>query len=353
MHPEEFEDLEYLWVLASVAVIIGVHLIEPFVSLVTSSNCTWETLQTAFPTLYEDLTTTKPELLLDFSQPAFKFVSSQRFKHCLYSSELLKPALDVTEQYRPEVVSTLRILLPKLAVGWSRQRGEIFEFGDVEPKESISGLKKVKDIDQEALKQAPVHNIASERAVGSVNFELKQRGAKQLKLVSSSLVKASASDLLQGKEVKNEHRKISRKGGAIPEIILKWEQEQNKLKKAGMEEKEIANLAVDKMRNKDLEHLISCGGPFTNPEQVQNFMKTDIPEKEKNTRLYIEVRHAKNSSVAFPKVSDVFRLKKGGKNLDSSQYSANLCTYLGKVTCNINTVIGDFREALSLMVNTK
>ena len=346
-----FEDLEYLRVLACAAVIIGVHLIEPYLSLVTSSNTTWEKLQSAFPTLYTDLTTTKAELLLDLTTPAFKFVSVERFQHCSYSSDLLQPTMNVIEQYRSDVVSTLNILLTRLAEGWSRQRGEVFGFGNIEPKESNSSLIKIKDIDQDNLKEAPVHNIDSERSVGKVNYELKLRGAKQLKLASSSMVKASASDLMEGKEVEKEHKKVSRKGGAIPEIIQKWEDKQKDLKKKGMDDKEIANISIDKQRNADLQNLIECGGPFTKPEQVEAYMKENINEKDRNKRLYIEVRHAKNSSTSFPKASDVFRLKKAGKNLDSSVYATNLSTYLGKVTCNVNTVIGDFREALEKLTS--
>ena len=54
-----FESLEYLRVLAAVIVIIGVHLVEPYLSLTTSANTTWDTIFKAFPTLYNNLTTIK------------------------------------------------------------------------------------------------------------------------------------------------------------------------------------------------------------------------------------------------------------------------------------------------------
>ena len=244
-----FESLEHLGVLAAVSVIIGVHLLEPYLSLVTISKTTWEKLQGAFPTLYTDLTTTKPELLLDLTQPAFKFVSLERFKHCSYSMDLLQPTLDVIEEYREDVVASLGIVLPKVAEGWLRQRGHVFEFGS--SKEN--SMKKISELDQEALKDAPVTNLVSERAVGKTNYELKIRGAKQLKLASSSMVKASSSNLLEGKEVTQELRKIAGKGGALPHIIQKWEEGQQELKKNGFDSKEIANLSVDKQRNSDLQ----------------------------------------------------------------------------------------------------
>ena len=60
-----FAGLEYLRVLTAVTVIIGVHLVEPYPSLTTSSSTTLEKLVESFPTLYTDLTTTKAKLLLD------------------------------------------------------------------------------------------------------------------------------------------------------------------------------------------------------------------------------------------------------------------------------------------------
>ena len=120
-----FESLEYLRVLAAVGVIIGMHLVEPYLSLTSSSTTTWEKLITAFPTLYQDFSSVEPALLLDLTQPAFKFVSQERFSSCLYSEELLLPTKLIIESFRTEILSVLRILLPKLAKGWERQSGQI------------------------------------------------------------------------------------------------------------------------------------------------------------------------------------------------------------------------------------
>ena len=59
-------------------VIIGTHLVEPFINL-TSGNVGWEKLMQAFPQLYEDLCGISPVKLLDLDNPAFKFVSKERF----------------------------------------------------------------------------------------------------------------------------------------------------------------------------------------------------------------------------------------------------------------------------------
>ena len=122
----------------------------------------------------------------------------------------------------------IKLLLPKLASGWAHQRGEIFDFGDGEGTEN---KLKVKQFEEEKLKGAPVNNLSSERAVGSVNYGLKIYGNKQLNIVSSSLVKSSASSLLQGETPTDAMRKMVRSDGAIPQILQKWEDKQKELRK--------------------------------------------------------------------------------------------------------------------------
>ncbi len=59
--------------------------------------------------------------------------------------------------------------------------------------------------------------------------------------------------------------------------------------------------------------------------------------------------HAKNSSVAFPKASEVFRLKKNYKNLSNDTYAKNLIAYLNKITCVVNMDMDDFKTALQML----
>ena len=123
------------------------------------------------------------------------------------------------------------------------------------------------------------------------------------------------------------------------------------LKKKGMDEKEISNISVDKQRNADLATLTEVACPFTKPEQVAMFKESsEMEEDRKNKRLYVEIRHAKNSSLSLPKSSDIFRLKRKGKNLPSEEYAENLSTYLSKITCMFNMELKDFQKALNNIV---
>ena len=130
------------------------------------------------------------DLLVDLTKPALSFVSQQRFKDCLYPSHLLKPAVLVIEQYRSEITSVLNVLLPRLANGWARQRGEMFGFGTTPSSEST-----ISKFDQQKLSSAPISNLDAERSVGSINHELNIGGAMELNAASSAHVKAKGPQL--------------------------------------------------------------------------------------------------------------------------------------------------------------
>ena len=338
-----FESLEYIRVMAAVGAVIGIHLIEPFVSLTSSSTTTYSKLITSFPQLYTDLTTTPSRLLLDLSTPAFKFISKERFESVKYPDTLLRGTKQVLEQYNDKVVSVLDILLPRLASGWELQRGNMFQFGK---SPDPNANNQIANFNKEKLDKAPVNNLDPERAVGFINYELKLRGAKELAAASRAHVKGKGVALIEGKEMPAKFKKLTVAGGDLPLIMKEWEAKQLELKKEGMGDKEIQNLAVDKRRNSDLSVLTKAGGPFTKAEQVDMFMEQVMEEKERNQRLYVEVRYARDSSVAFPKSSDIFRLKKNYKNMESSIYAANLKAYLNKLVCHVNMDIGDFMEAV-------
>ena len=75
-------------------------------------------------------------------------------------------------------------------------------------------------------------------------------------------------------------------------------------------------------------------------------MQETIADKVKNQRLYLEIRYARDTSIAFPKTSDIFKLKKNYKNLETSAYAANLKAYLDKLVCHVNMDMSDFDLAV-------
>ena len=81
--------------------------------------------------LYENITrTTNMGKLLDLSKPAFDFINESQFKLRLWLKKLLDALSLAMEQNKPELVKIFKLMLPKLAEGWLRQRGDVFGLGD-------------------------------------------------------------------------------------------------------------------------------------------------------------------------------------------------------------------------------
>ena len=74
-----FESVEFLRVFCLVGALIGLHLLEPFVKLTSSSATTYSHLQTAFPILHSELTKVDPEKFFQVTEPALSFTSSEIF----------------------------------------------------------------------------------------------------------------------------------------------------------------------------------------------------------------------------------------------------------------------------------
>ena len=115
----------------------------------------------------------------------------------------------------------------------------------------------------------------------------------------------------------------------IPKLCLKWAVRRGSEKKKGLVDKEIANLALDKKKNKDLEKLKCLGGPFTMSSQVDEYLRSD--DSNKVARLYIEERYARDTSLSVPKNSDIFRLMTDHRRLSGETYAINLMLYLDNV----------------------
>ena len=74
------------------------------------------------------------------------------------------------------IVEILRLILPQIAQRFFQQRGNIFGFGDFDKNSSELLTKQ----DFKKLDEVPINNLNSKRIFGSINYELKLRGAKQI-----------------------------------------------------------------------------------------------------------------------------------------------------------------------------
>ena len=327
-----FEDVEFISVFLVVSAIIGVHLVEPFLALTMYKNeVTYEDLIPMSKELYEDLQTTDPEKLLCFNSFAFSFAEKRLDLDDVIDWEdpIMESLKEAAFEYKEKVLVCLRVLLPELAKAWFTQRANVLGFGDFDE----NSPRLVTKIDPEKLKEAPINNIASEQAVGSINHELGIRGRKELDAASSCFLKGKSFDLIELKPV-DEFIKYRKLIGTINQLIADWKKMQDELKAKGLDQKQQASLATKKRKMNDLQKLKSYGGPFTTAEEVDQMLEnTELSDAQKASRLYTEVRYARDTTLSLPQKSPIFRLKDSRcRNLPMEHYIKNIKVYLSKIS---------------------
>ena len=103
--------------------LIGIHITRPFLSLLLDTRTTYTTLLSAFPLLYENLTTISAEQFLQTDHQVCTFVSEEKFKNSLPKDCLLTCVNEQFDAYRKEIIHLLLIMLPKLAQGFPIKEG--------------------------------------------------------------------------------------------------------------------------------------------------------------------------------------------------------------------------------------
>ena len=127
----------------------------------------------------------------------------------------------------------MKLVLPKLAEGWHRQRRDLFGFCKYDPESP----KLLFTNNLEIFNKAPTHNMDGECQVARVQYGLKIRDLKELATVSSSIVKSQSFDLIESElpcSIK-EYRKVSKKKNAL---VQAWERQQDDLVTDKLSEKE-------------------------------------------------------------------------------------------------------------------
>ena len=134
-------------------------------------------------------------------------------------------------------------------------------------------------------------------------------------------------------------------------IMREWKEKQEALAAQGIDSKTMVNLAAERQRNNDLTVLKAEGGPFTTVECVDMYLSSGHPYSIMNKSLYLEVGHAKNTSLSFLKKSEIFCLKKASRILPTIKNATNLKAYLNKLSFHVNMGPEDFTIALNKLSN--
>ena len=101
-----------------------------------------------------------------------------------------------------------------------------------------------------------------------------------------------------------------------------------------------------------MKALKAADGPFTDAGSVQKYLDNDkIGEKEKQSRLKLELRFARESSTTLPQADQVFRIQvtmpnKKRRDKTVHEFGESLMVYLGKKSDKSVIEYERFKESL-------
>ena len=124
-----FLDMEVLKPFFCAAALIGIHYTRPYLALLLNTDTKYDTLIETFPIIYEDFMSTDIDRLLQADTKVVNFVNEKKFQSSLPKECLRVSVNNCANQYDKEIKNLLGIIPPRLAVGFSEQRGAIFGFG--------------------------------------------------------------------------------------------------------------------------------------------------------------------------------------------------------------------------------
>ena len=146
----------------------------------------------------------------------------------------------------------------------------------------------------------------------------------------------------------SDFRKYREPAVEIKELKFEWNQKIKVLEESGFSQKEIISTDIERQKLDDLDFLRKQlhPGPFTTSKAVTSFIENEAEGKEKNNRMYIEVRFQRNTSQSLKKEAAVFRLKRSGKNLETSEYFVHLSLYFDQSRSVSNLTLSYLRNVL-------
>ena len=337
-------EIPYIRAVLVVFASFGVHLIEPFYCRTIQKGATHSKLGTFYKAIYSSMDCSLSSQFFAFSSPQFDGVGQDLFRGVKdsYGEEVLEAVKNIAKNCEKEVISLANLCLPELRTVLARQRrdyGISEEFPAQFPVE-----QQAANIDE-----APVHNLDAERNFGKVDYRLKK--IQSLEAVSRSLIIQRAKDLREQRETR-AFRTFRREAEAKKEVELAWSLKMKEKLKLGFSEKQIVGQHKERKRLDMLEALKLVEGPFTDADSVQNFLDNgELSDKEKQSRLKLELKFARESSTTLPQADQIFRIQvtmpnKKRRDKTSEEFGESLMVYLGKKADKTVIEYEKFKESL-------
>ena len=197
------------------------------------------------------------------------------------------------------------------------------------------------------IEQCPVNNLDMERQCGMVDQRLKK--FQTLPAVSRSMILSKSAELLEGKETnfRSYRQELNKKR----ELELNWQEETKRKFANGAEEKQLVAQGKERKRLELLAKLKEDGGPFTDADQMQEYLDSSLAEGVKQARLKKELQFSRESSTTLPSVDPLFRIQvtlPSGKRRDKNpaEFAASLMAFLGKKADSVDLPYLTFKTSL-------
>ena len=323
----ELLELPYLKVVWTVFAAVGIHIIEPFYSKTIDKQSTHSSLKEFYKILHTDLGKQYDDRFFALQEPVMESENTELFQGVAasYGEAVVQAVRDTAEENMKECVTLLNLCLPEMRTVLARQRRDYGISDEFEPEFPV--------FDQAAnVDDTPVNNIAMERVCGKVDQRLQKLG--QLEAVSRSIILSKSAELRDGKE--SNFRGFKAEVEKKKQLELEWKEKTKEKFAKGASEKQIVAQAKERKRLDILDSLKEQGGPFTDADQVKDYMdKVDITDKIKQVRMKKEIQFARESSTTLPSIDPIFKIQvtlPTGKRRDKTfqEFGESLMTFLGK-----------------------
>ena len=261
----EVLDLPYLKVVLVVFACLGVHLVEPFYARTIEKGATHSALIKFYKDLHTSLGQPVTNAFITFINPEYAGVSEELFSGVKenYGKEVLKAVSDLAEDHIDDVRKLTNLMLPELQTVLARQRKD-YGIDQDEYEMDYPIFEQAENIDE-----TPVHKIGMERQCGKVDYRLKK--FRTLASTSRSLILQRSKQLREG--TTTSFRGFKDIAQAKKDLELEWLKSTKEKFEKGADQKQEVAQRMERKRLNMLDTLKSSGGPFTDSQEVEIFLK--------------------------------------------------------------------------------
>ena len=275
----ELLNLPHLKVIFAVFALLGVHLIEPFYCKTISQTATHTKLKSFYKELHTSLVTTKVDAsFLTLSKPFFPGVKVELFMDVKksYGDKVLEVVTQMAQEQMEDVIILINHMLPELDTTLGRQRRDYgLDMEQFPPEFPVED--QASNIDD-----TPTNNMDMERLMGKTDYRLQKLQA--LPAASRSIILQRTRALREASQGPN-FRSFKEQVEAKRELEVEWNKKVNEKFKDDAVKKQETALGQERKRIHLLELLKAIKGPFTNAEEVEEYLNEELPEKEKQMRM--------------------------------------------------------------------